>query len=151
MVPVFFAYLGWNAATYVAGEIREPRRSLAGALLLGTALCSVLYVAMNAVFLRVSSLDELSGRTDVANLVATRMLGRGGAIVVTMLVAVAMLASLQATILTGPRIYQAMSEDRVFFRKLAEVHPRTRVPANAIVLQGLIASALLLSGKGLLL
>lgn len=146
MVPVFFAYLGWNAATYVAGEIRNPRRALAGALILGTVLCTVLYVAINAVFLRVSSIDEMSGRTDIANLVAARTLGSGGAIVVTLLVAVAMLASLQASILTGPRIYQAMAEDGVFFRKLAEVHPRRRVPVNAIVIQGVIAAALLLTG-----
>ncbi len=145
-VPVFFAYLGWNAATYVAGEIRDVRRTLAGALILGTVICIVLYVTINAVFLRVSSLEEMSGRTDIAYLVATRMLGHGGAFVVTALVAVAMLASLQATILTGPRIYQAMAEDRVFFRRLAEVHPRTRVPVNALVIQALIAAVLLLTG-----
>jgi len=145
-VPVFFAYLGWNAATYVAGEIRNPRRTLAIALIAGTLSCVVLYVAMNLVFLRVSSLEEMAGRTDVAHLVATRLLGRFGGVVVMTLIAVAMLTSLQASILTGPRIYQAMAEDSVFFRKLAEVHPRRRVPVNSIVTQGLIAAALLLTG-----
>lgn len=146
LIPVLFAYFGWNAATYVAGEIREPRRTLAAALLLGTLGCTVLYVAMNAVFLHVSSLAEMSGRTDVAHLVATRTLGRTGAIVTTASIAIAMLASVQATMVTGPRIYQAMAEDHVFFHALAEVHPRRRVPVNAIVTQGLIAAALLLTG-----
>jgi len=146
-VPVFFAYLGWNAATYVAGEIRDPRRSLAGALILGTVVCIVLFVAMNAVFLHMSSIEEMRGRTDIAYVVAARMLGRWGGVIVTSLVALAMLTSLQASILTGPRIYQAMAEDGIFFRKLAEVHPRRRVPVNAIVMQGLIAAALLLTGS----
>lgn len=146
LIPVLFAYFGWNAATYVAGEIREPRRTLAAALLLGTVGCTVLYVAMNAVFLRVSSLAEMSGRTDVAHLVATRTLGRTGAFVTTASIAIAMLASVQATMVTGPRIYQAMAEDHLFFRALAEVHPRRRVPVNAIVTQGLVAAALLLTG-----
>ena len=145
-VPVFFAYLGWNAATYVAGEIRDPSRTLARALVLGTGACVALYVAMNAVFLRVSSIDELRGRTDVVQLVATRTLGRGGAGVVTVLIAIAVLASLQASTLAGPRIYQAMARDGVFFRRLGDVHPRTRVPSSAIVVQGLVASALLLTG-----
>jgi len=145
-VPVFFAYLGWNAATYVAGEIRNPRRTLATALVVGTLSCLVLYVAMNAVFLRVSSIGEMAGRTDIAHLVAARLLGRWGGVVVTTLVALAMLTSIQASVVTGPRIYQAMAEDSVFFRKLAEVHPRRRVPVNAIVMQGLVAAALLMTG-----
>jgi len=145
-VPVFFAYFGWNAATYVAGEIRDPRRSLARALVVGTVVCTAIYLAMNVVFLRSSSIEEMSGRTDIAYLVATRMFGRAGAIGVTILIALAMLTSLQASVLTGPRIYQAMAEDRIFFRKLAEVHPRTRVPVNAIVMQGFVAAALLLTG-----
>ena len=145
-VPVSFSYLGWNAATYVAGEIRNPRRTLATALVVGTLSCVGLYVAMNAVFLRVSSIAEMAGRTDVAHLVAARLLGPWGGVMVTTLVALAMLTSLQASVVTGPRIYQAMAEDSLFFRKLAEVHPRRRVPVNAIVMQGLVAALLLMTG-----
>lgn len=145
-VPVLFAYAGWNAATYVAGEIRDPRRTLARALLLGTGACVVLYLVVNLILLRVASIAELRAQTDIASFVAERTFGEHGAVITRALLAVAVLGSLQASVVTGPRIYQAMAEDGVLFRRLAEVHPKTRVPVHALVAQGAIASALLLTG-----
>ncbi|MBI2390015.1 MAG: amino acid permease [Deltaproteobacteria bacterium] len=145
-VPVLFAYAGWNAATYVAGEIRDPRRTLARALLLGTVACTALYLVINVILLRIAPIPVLREQTDIASFAAERTFGAGGAVITKALVALAVLGSLQASIVTGPRIYQAMAEDGILFRRLAEVHPKRRVPVNAIVAQGAIAAALLLTG-----
>jgi APA family basic amino acid/polyamine antiporter len=147
LVPVLFAYSGWNAATYVAGEIRDAKRNLARALVLGTSISIALYVAINVAYLSALPLAALRGVANPAQASVERLFGPGAAAaILTALVAVSILSSLQATILTGPRIYQAMAEDGIFFAPLARLHPRTRVPVAAIVAQGFISCALLLSG-----
>lgn len=146
LVPVFFAYCGWNAATYLAGEIRRPERNLARALALGTATCILLYLAVNAVYLYALSLPALRASRNAAMDAAAVLGGRGPTVLVTAVLAVAVLGSLQAAVLTGPRIYQAMAADGLFFPALARIHPRTRVPVMALLAQGGVACALLLSG-----
>jgi APA family basic amino acid/polyamine antiporter len=146
LVPVMFAYSGWNAATYVAGEMRDPKRGLGRALALGTLLCVVLYVAINAVYLRALPLAMLAASTDPARAAAVRLGGDGAGRILSPLVAVCVLSSLQATVLVGPRIYQAMAVDGLFFAPLARTHPRTGAPAVALVIQGLVAIALLAAG-----
>lgn len=146
LVPVFFAYSGWNAATYVAGEIRDPRRNLGRALVAGTVACIVIYLAMSFAYLRALSLTEMSGRSDVARAAVESISPLVARVVLAPLVAVAILSSLQATVLTGPRIYQAMAEDGLFFAPLGRLGRRSRVPVVALVVQACVASALLLSG-----
>jgi APA family basic amino acid/polyamine antiporter len=146
LVPVLFAYTGWNAATYVAGEMRDARRNLARALVLGTGVSITLYLAINAAYVSAFTITELRGIGNPAQASVQRLLGPGSAAILTALVAVSILSSLQATILTGPRIYQAMAEDALFPQAFARLHRRTRVPVVAMVFQGLIACALLLSG-----
>ena len=146
LVPVFFAYSGWNAATYVAGEIRNPSKNLGRALVVGTVACVAIYLAVNVVYLRALSLSEMSSETDVAHAAALRLSARAATLVVTPLVAVAILSSLQASVLTGPRIYQAMAEDGLFFTPLGRLDRRSRVPVVGLAVQGIIACALLVSG-----
>jgi len=147
LIPVLFAYSGWNAATYVAGEMRDPRRGLGRALALGTLLCVVLYVAINAVYLRALPLAALAGSTDPARVTAVRLGGEFAGRLLSPLVAVCVLSSLQATILVGPRIYQAMAVDGLFFTKLGRMHATTGAPVVALVVQGLVAMALLAAGS----
>jgi APA family basic amino acid/polyamine antiporter len=146
IVPIMFAYFGWNAATYLAGEIRDPQRNLGRALLLGTAVSVVLYIAVNLVYLRALPLDEMRTTKAVAAASFERLAGRSANSVLTPLVAIAILSSLQATVIGGPRIYRSMAEDGVFFVGLRKLHERTRVPVAGLVVQAAIACVLLLSG-----
>ena len=145
LLPVFFAYSGWNVATYVAGEMREPQKNLPRALFFGTVACVVVYLAVNVAYLRGLSLDEMRGEANVANAAMARFSPAAARLVLAPLVAVSILGSLQATVLAGPRIYHAMASDGLFFAPLGRVAPRSRTPAIATWAQGAVACALLLT------
>jgi APA family basic amino acid/polyamine antiporter len=147
LIPIFFAYTGWNAATYVAGEIRDATKTLGRSLVLGTLASLALYVAINAVYLRALPLERLREEPDLARATLVHLFSPRVASALTAIVALSTLSSLQATILTGPRIYQAMAHDRIFFAPLAQLHPKSRVPVRALATQGVIASLLLLTGS----
>jgi APA family basic amino acid/polyamine antiporter len=147
LIPVLFAYSGWNAATYVSGEMRDPRTSLGRALALGTAVCIALYLAVNAAYLRAMPLGDLAHASDPARVAASLLGGDAAAAVLSPLVAVCVLSSMQASVLVGPRIYQAMASDRLFFAPLGRLHPRTGAPLVALVAQAVISLVLLLSGR----
>jgi APA family basic amino acid/polyamine antiporter len=147
LIPVFFAYSGWNAATYIAGELREPRRGLGQALALGTGLCVVLYLAVNAVYLRAMPLDALAAVDQPARAAAVQLGGARAAALLSPLVAICVLSSMQASVLVGPRLSQAMAADGLFFAPVARVHPTTRVPLVALLAQGAVSAVELLSGR----
>jgi APA family basic amino acid/polyamine antiporter len=140
LVYVAYSYFGWNAAAYVAGEIRDPDRTLPRALLGGTALVTVLYVALNAVFLSSAPVAELAGKVEIAHVAATALLGSKGGVVVSFLVALALAGSVSALTMTGPRVVQAMAEDGQFFRALGRTGPGG-APTAAVLLQGALAAA----------
>jgi basic amino acid/polyamine antiporter, APA family len=147
LIPVLFAYSGWNAATYVTGEMRDPRKSLGRALALGTLLCIALYLAVNAAYLRAMPVGELATAKDPARAAAQLLGGDAAAAVLSPLIAVCVLSSMQASVLVGPRIYHAMASDRLFFAPLGRLHARTNVPLVALVAQGVISIVLLLTGR----
>jgi APA family basic amino acid/polyamine antiporter len=146
LISVLFAYSGWNAATYVAGEMRDPARGLGRALGLGTAMCVVLYMAINAVYLRALPLADLAQSTDPARAAALRLGGDLAARLLSPLVGVCVLSSLQATVHVGPRIYQAMANDRLFFAPLGRTSVRTGAPFVALGAQALVSMVLLTAG-----
>jgi APA family basic amino acid/polyamine antiporter len=146
LIPVLFAYSGWNAATYVTGEMRDPTRSLGRALALGTFMCVALYMAINAVYLRALPLNELAASTDPARAAVARLVGQGAARLLSPLVAICVLSSLQATVLVGPRIYQAMASDRLFFAPLGRASARTGAPMVSLGVQALVSIVLLVAG-----
>jgi APA family basic amino acid/polyamine antiporter len=145
LIPVLFAYSGWNAATYVTGEMRDPTRGLGRALALGTLLCVALYLAINVVYLRALPLSELARSSDPARATAAKLGGAFAAQLLSPLVAVCVLSSLQATVHVGPRIYQAMANDRVFFAPLGRTSA-AGVPVVALGVQALVSMALLTAG-----
>ena len=147
LIPIYFAYSGWNAATYVAGEMRDPKRDLGRALAFGTLGCVALYLAVNAGFLGALGLTGLRASKDIAGATVAAIFGGGMGSFVTALVAIAVLSSLQASIVTGPRIYHAMAEDGLMPRGLAELHVTTRAPVPALLVQALLSCVLLLSGR----
>ncbi len=138
LVYVSYAYFGWNSAAYVAGELREPTRTLPRALIAGTGLVTALYVALNVVFLWAVPPAALSGQIAVAHVVAAALFGSRGALLLSSLVALALAGSVSAFMMSGPRISVAMAEDGLFFRALGRVGPRG-APTAAVALQGALA------------
>jgi len=138
LVFVSYAYFGWNTAAYVAGEIRDPARSLPRALVAGTALVTVLYVGLNLVFLWAVPPGALAGQIEVAHLVAGALFGPRGATLLSSLVALALAGSVSAFMMAGPRITIAMAQDGLFFRALGRTGARG-APTGAVALQGALA------------
>jgi APA family basic amino acid/polyamine antiporter len=146
MVPVMFSYTGWNAAVYVAEEVRNPTRNVPIALALGTASVVVLYLALNTLYLRVVPRHELIGAIGVGEIAAGRLFGSAAASMFAAVAILIILSSLSAWTLAGPRIYFAMARDGVFLRSAARVHPKYRTPAVAIFAQTGWSALLVLSG-----
>jgi basic amino acid/polyamine antiporter, APA family len=146
LVPVMFSYTGWNAAVYVAEEVRNPTRNVPLALALGTSCVVMLYLALNALYLRVIPPQELAGAIGVGELVASRLFGSAAGAMFAALAVLIILSSLSAWTLAGPRIYFAMARDGVFLSAAGRVHPQYRTPAMAILAQSLWSALLVLSG-----
>ncbi len=147
MVPVLFAYGGWQTASFVAGEIREPRKNLPRALIIGVTGVVVLYLAVNFVCVRVLGVSGLANTTTPASDVMRLALGPIGARAIAAGIAISTLGFLSQGMLTAPRVYFAMAEDGLFFRSVGRLHPKTQVPILAIVIQGLLAIVIALSGR----
>src|SRR6266496_657439 len=146
LIPVMFSYSGWNAAAYVAEEVREPGRSVPRALGWGTVAVTAIYLGLNALYLYALPVRELSGRIDVADAVADRLFGPIAAAALAVLAILIILASLSAMTLAGPRIYYAMARDGLFFPAAARVHPKFGTPAVAIAAQTVWSCVLVVSG-----
>jgi APA family basic amino acid/polyamine antiporter len=138
LVYVSYAYSGWNGAGYLAGEIRDPGRSLPRALALGTGLVTALYLALNAVFLWSAPQSALVGQVEVANVAALALFGPRGAILLSSLVALALAGFVSAMLMSGPRGTFAMAEDGLFFRALGRTNAHG-APTLAVALQGALA------------
>jgi basic amino acid/polyamine antiporter, APA family len=147
-IPVMFTYSGWNAAVYVAEEVRSPERNVPLALGLGTAGVVTIYLGLNALYLHALSVTEL-GAVQGARLidnVAERLFGFVAGDLLAAFTIVSIAASVSAMIIAGPRVYFAMARDGVFPAAAARVHPRFRVPVAALVAQSLWSGVLVLSG-----
>ena len=147
LVPVLFAYGGWQTASFVAGEIREPRRNLPRALIVGVIGVVLLYLSVNFVCVRVLGVDGLAATTTPASEVMRLALGEKGARLIAVGIAISTLGFLSQSILTAPRVYFAMASDGLFFKRVAWLHPKTHAPVVAIALQGGLAIVVAISGK----
>ena len=139
LVPVIFAYGGWQTATFVAGEIKEPHRNLPRGLIFGVLGVVLLYLAANVVYLIALGTSGLAASTAPASDVMRRALGDFGARMIAAGIAISTVGFLSQSMLTAPRVYFAMAQDGLFFKGVGTVHPRTRAPVVAIALQGLLA------------
>ena len=144
LVFVLYSYSGWNAATYIAGELRDPARNLPRTLLVGTAIVIVLYVCLNAVFLVTTPMKELAGQIDVAMIAGRHVFGGIGGRVVGAVIALGLVSSISAMTWIGPRVTMIMGEDKPLLRVFSRKSKRG-VPAVAIVFQLLVANLLLLT------
>jgi basic amino acid/polyamine antiporter, APA family len=138
LVYVSYAYAGWNSAGLMAGELRDPGRSLPRALALGTGLVTALYLALNAVFLWSAPASALAGQVEVAHVSALALFGARGATLLSSLVALALAGFVSAMLLSGPRVTLAMAEDGLFFGAFGQTNARG-APMRAVALQGVLA------------
>ena len=141
---VMFAYTGWNAATYVVSEVRDPTKNVPRALLLATAVVMVLYVGIHWAFLVTTPIDEIRGKIDVGHVVAARIFGEAGARWMSGILCVALVSSVSAMTWAGPRVTQAMGEDHRLFRALSRT-TRAGIPVPAILLQSAIVFLMLVT------
>jgi APA family basic amino acid/polyamine antiporter len=146
LTPVMFAYGGWQTSGFVAGEMRNPGRDLARALVLGVSGVILLYCLVAFVCVHALGPTDLAASKTPASDVMRLALGERGATLIALGIAISTLGFLSQGMLTAPRVYFAMAEDGLFFRKVAEVNPVTRVPVIAIILQGVAATVIALSG-----
>ncbi|MBI3896293.1 MAG: amino acid permease [Acidobacteria bacterium] len=146
LIFVLYCYSGWNAAAYLAGEIRQPHRNLPLSLLVGTAVVTVLYIGLNLLFLYALPISEMSGVLEIGEKASLALFGPVATHLVAAMMALSILASASAMILAGPRVYFAMATDGLFPKKLAGVHSQYQSPAASILSQSLWTSVLILTG-----
>jgi APA family basic amino acid/polyamine antiporter len=142
IVPIMFSYSGWNAATYVAGEIESPERNLPFALLAGTAAVAVIYLLINTVYLYAVPATELGGVDAVAARVTAAALGEGAGDLLGAVIALSILGAVNAMLLVGPRVLYAMAEDGVFFGFGARLDRRTGIPMGGLLGIAAVAAAM---------
>jgi APA family basic amino acid/polyamine antiporter len=147
MILVMFAYSGWNASAYIAGEIRNPRRTLPVSLLVGTGVVIVLYLAINLFVFRSVPFAEAKGVIAIVEKASVSALGDWMGRGLSVMISLALLSSLSAFIIIGPRVYFAMARDRLFFPFAAEVHPRFLVPGKSVTVQGVFAVVMVSIGS----
>ncbi|MFB3814873.1 MAG: APC family permease [Terriglobales bacterium] len=152
LIAVFWAYDGWVYITWVAGEVKQPERNIPRALVIGVSLVALIYVAVNAAYLYALPITGIAaatgsgGNPPIAHAAATALFSSGAARWLAAMIAVSCFGAMGCAILSYARVYYAMAEDGLFFRKLAEVHPRWRTPAVSLMAQGAWACVLAVSG-----
>ncbi len=146
MSGAFWAYDGWNNITYIAGEVREPQRTIPRALMLGTLIIISVYVLTNLAYLYLLPIDVMAGSQLVASDAARVILGNRGAEFVAIAVMISTFGTSNGTILASARVYFAMARERMFFPSIGAIHPTFRTPGNALILQAAWTSILVLTG-----
>jgi APA family basic amino acid/polyamine antiporter len=146
-VGAFFSFGGWWDVSKVAGEVREPAKTLPRALTLGVLIVTLIYILTSAAFIYLVPIEQISSGETFAAQAGEALFGRWGGQVFAVVVVVAVLGTLSALIMGAPRVYYAMAQDRVFFASVGRLHPRYETPARAICIQAALASLLVLSGN----
>jgi APA family basic amino acid/polyamine antiporter len=144
LIAVFWAFDGWVYITWISGEVKDPQRNLPRSLVLGLLIVGVIYLSINAVYLYALPMSEIGAQTAVAQAAAVSMFSSGAARWLSFMIAVSCFGAMASCVMSGARVYYAMAEDGVFFRALAQVHPRWHTPVASLVLQGAWAAVLVL-------
>jgi APA family basic amino acid/polyamine antiporter len=146
LVAVLWAYKGWESASYSTGETRNPGRNLPWGLFIGSLTCLGLYFATNLAYLYAFPTADIAASERIASDVVSLALGPVGATAVALVILISMVGAANQILLTSPRVYFAMARDGLFFRHVAEVHPRFRTPHVSIAAMGVWAAILSLTG-----
>jgi APA family basic amino acid/polyamine antiporter len=147
LIAVFWAYDGWVYITWVAGEVKEPRRNVPLAMVLGVIAVGVIYIAMNLTYMYALPLKEIAAHETIAHAAAAALFSPRAAVWLSLMIAISCFSAAATCTLSGARVYLAMAQDGVFFKRMAVIHPKWRTPAFSLIGQGIWAAALTLSGR----
>ncbi len=147
LIAVFWAYDGWVYITWVAGEVKEPRRNVPLSMVLGVLAVGTIYVSMNMAYVYAMPLSEVAKHETIAHAAAAILFSPGAAIWLSAMIAISCFSAAATCTLSGARVYMAMAQDGAFFRRMAIVHPKWRTPAFSLIGQGIWAAVLTLSGR----
>jgi basic amino acid/polyamine antiporter, APA family len=147
LIAVFWAYDGWVYITWVAGEVKDPRRNVPLAMVLGVLAVGVIYIAMNVTYIYALPLKEIAHYETIAHASAAVLFSPRAAGWLSLMIAISCFSAAATCTLSGARVYLAMAQDGVFFKRMAVIHPKWRTPAFSLIGQGLWAAALTLSGR----
>ncbi len=147
LIAVFWAYDGWVYITWVAGEVKEPRRNVPLSMLFGVLAVAAIYIAMNVTYVYALPLPEVAKYETIAHAAARQLFSPGAAVWLSATIAISCFSAAATCTLSGARVYLAMAQDGVFFKKMAEVHPKWRTPAFSLIGQGIWAAILTVSGR----
>jgi basic amino acid/polyamine antiporter, APA family len=147
LIAVFWAYDGWVYITWVAGEVKDPRRNVPLAMVLGVLAVAAIYIAMNVVYVYAMPMSEIATHETIAHAAAVSLFSPGAAAWLSLVIAISCFSAAATCTLSGARVYMAMAQDGVFFKRMAEIHPKWRTPAFSLIGQGAWAVVLMLSGR----
>ena len=147
LIAVFFAYDGWVYITWVAGEVKDPRRNVPLAMVLGVLAVGAIYLAMNLTYVYAMPLNEIAKYETIAHVAATKLFSPAAAVWLSGMIAISCFSAAAACTLSGSRVYLAMAQDGVFFRRMAVIHPKWRTPAFSLIGQGIWGAVLTMSGR----
>lgn len=143
---IMFAYSGWNAATYIGSEVKNPGKNIPRALILGTISVMLIYFFLNLFFVYAVAPADMKGVVSIGGLAVGNAFGARAETIVSLLISFALFSSLSAYLILGPRVYYAMSKDGYFFKSISRIAPKSQVPARAILLQGALSLVMVISG-----
>ena len=147
LIAIFWAYDGWVYITWVAGEVKEPRRNVPLAMVLGVLVVGAIYLAMNVTYLYALPLNEIARHETIAHAAAAELFSPHAAMWLSLMIAVSCFSAAATCTLSGARVYLAMAQDGVFFKRMAVIHPKWRTPAFSLIGQGIWAALLTISGR----
>ena len=147
LIAVFWAYDGWVYITWVAGEVKNPRRNVPLAMVLGVLTVGVIYIAMNLTYIYAMPLKEIAKNETIVHAAAMVLFSPQAAMWLSLMIAVSCFSAAATCTLAGARVYMAMAQDGVFFKRMAVIHPKWRTPAFSLIGQGIWAACLTLSGR----
>ncbi len=147
LIPILFTFAGWNAAVYLVEEFKNPEKSIYKAVLGGTLVVVILYLLINFLYIKFIPVNELSQTIEVGHLLGNKLFGDLGSLIVNSVIITALLSSISAMIMAGPRVYFAMARDGLFFKQLSVVHPKFDTPTTAIIAQSGWSILLILTGS----
>jgi APA family basic amino acid/polyamine antiporter len=147
LIAVFWAYDGWVYITWVAGEVKEPRRNVPLSMVLGVLVVGAIYMAMNVTYLYALPLGEIAQHETIAHAAAAALFSPHAAVWLSLMIAISCFSAAATCTLSGARVYLAMAQDGIFFKRMAVIHPKWRTPAFSLIGQGVWAALLTISGR----
>ena len=147
LIAVFWAYDGWVYITWVAGEVKNPRRNVPLAMVLGVLAVGAIYLAMNMTYVYALPLNEVAKYETISHAAAAKLFSPAAAVWLSAMIAISCFSAAATCTLSGARVYLAMAQDGVFFRRMAVIHPKWRTPAFSLIGQGIWAAVLIMSGR----